>query len=341
MQKGFVPLWLLVGVVVLLIVGGVVYSQKSAGKVSFTDLSQPSQTTSGQTKALYYGKDKRVYRYDLVGEHSTALPIEDLKETPGSFVTSPDGQWLYFNVDLDFYLYNLKTLSISVQENAGPNLHPFLFTKDSKYMILDSGTAPGNRGRQVMTAGGKSLRTMIGSTTLLAPDDRQFVLRRGDYIFWSVPTGPNPTSGSIYQEWILEDSVQEKLLLKGDGTTSYDAVKWLDGKTLLVRKDTYREDIPSIPPGEQLEDPEVGKHWLDVYVDPTTTWWKVDVTTGKMTETAKFEKPEQEYGVSPDKKWKFTNEYSEADGKSYITVTELATNRTMKIEGQEPAWSQD
>src|SRR4030042_4962093 len=122
-----------------------------------------NQSPTETNREIIYASLGQLFVYNPQAKESFLLPIDDLKATqvgskkptsfPQSLAFSPNGRYLFFNNNSeDFYIFDFTQKKVVSKLKIGPN--PFVSTSDvsadNRYLIVDTGTAPGSRGKTLL-----------------------------------------------------------------------------------------------------------------------------------------------------------------------------------------------
>lgn len=194
----------------------------------------------------------------------------------------------YFSgeVDATLYAYDFKNKeTIPLYTDANADLYNF--SPDGRYIIVDTGCCPGDRGRVFINLENKKIVEFGGKEAIWSPDSVKCAVSNGTVDINSL--GWDGTNDSIYIVYPDEATTTDKLLLKADYKVSYFPVSWADNNNLIYAKFEYKEPFPSdswsYPNQWELE----LKHWQEIYNSSDVSYWKIDVNTMKSIPTTEPE----------------------------------------------------
>jgi hypothetical protein len=305
---------------------------------------------------IVYSNLGQLYIYDTNKGESKLLPfeffapIEKDKQTlkrPNNPVFSPDGKYLYFSYldDKENHLvfYDFENHGIINNKDFGINASPAYFSPNSKYVILDSGSGPGSRSRTLVTVDGeKKIANYGGYGVLWQNNSSKFILGIGGVTLDAVPTGPSPQNLGVKLITLENDEViNEKILIKGDYQNSYRPIKWLDDKNILIQQEKYSEVFPEKVNDSNMSDSGFMEYWMDIYNNPETNYWQLNIDTLEKTADTSYVSPEKKKwdraSYSSSKEWKVFVEGKWPNRQIFISKVDDSDKKQI-AEGDEVVW---
>lgn len=275
-------------------------------------------------------------------EHEVQDIMASKSAVIGGLNFSRDGRYLLFNCNDKFCIYDFITGIYKIL-NIAPNPATSVawMSNDGKYTVVDTGTGPGARGKTIVEiASGKILYQTTAYSTLWSPDNK-IVFDEGEIAWWNLGLGPDPENKSVYIATSATSFKSPQLILKGTNMFSYESLVWLDANNLIYSQSEFKLPIPSLPPRNEsvtIND-EYQKKWLDIFGNPSVTYWKVNLTTGEKESYQMKEKPtdNEEQIYSPSGAFKIVREGKIPNSEIYIEKTDGSEKKKIGY-GQEAIW---
>lgn len=281
----------------------------------------------------------QLYLLDTANMEKNLLPISDLKpisknetdgnKTPNGLSLSRDGRYLFFDYNSKLYIYDFKTKAYkSFDVGPGPYVATENISPDNRVIVIDTRTGPGQGGKVLFDLlNSKILYSTFASHVVWSPNGMRFAYDQDEVEWWNLALGPNPANKSIYMGDITNGTGSAKLILKGTTDVDYGVEKWLDNDNLVVVKNAFSEPIPRVSVNGQVDvSDEYQQRWMKIWENPTKTYWKYNVLTGRQEEIKNYipEKKELDtYSYSPNKLWKVI---IEGDWPNKVIYAEKAEN---------------
>lgn len=267
--------------------------------------------------------------------------IEEFNFYPSNLSFSPNGEYLFFSQYEKFYIYNFDTNATQVLDifpNAAVDTDEV--APNSKIAVVDTGTAPGFRTKTfVDIAAGEELLETTGVDVRWASDSAHFAMGTEGIEWWNLALGPAPYNKSITLGTVNGENITEKVLLKATNSLDFTPVSWLNNKMLLYQQNEYSQPIPGQLNLSVINDGEYQKEWMEIYENPETSYWTIDITNNRKSQassSAAPTPPQDMASYSPSGQWKV---FTEGDYPYKIYISK--SNGTDKIQiatGSAAAW---
>jgi hypothetical protein len=329
----------LIAVYGVMIITGNQSDQTPAVRAPLSQTPTPSvqKTSITNEEQFVFIQGGKAYLQSANSGEKQQLPINKLIDT---FNISPDGKLMLFNSSDDgedaratLYIYNFDTKTTTQADNFGPNTNAEEFSPDGKYVIIDTGTGTGDRGKFLYEIGsGKTLWQGSANYVIWSSDSSRFAVQKAAFSLESI--GSEASTESILLETIAASKLTEKTLFTGDNHTSYENPQWTENGELAYEKNTYSKAFPEADSAEHDQDYYAA--WQVVYSSPDVEHLQLDLDTMKSS-TYEVEPSEGSNWMekrSPLGDYTISTVIDESTPKYYLSLTDDSARTEIKSDTQ-------
>lgn len=187
------------------------------------------------------------------------------------------------DVAADLYRYDFERGNL-VKMASDDNLSVFSLSPNGAYAVLDSGTDASSRGRDVFDVEKNAylLRAVTngayaGDPVAWTSDSGKYALSLGGYDVSGALCASGGALSSLYVE-NATSTVLSRPLYAATAAAGYSAVRWIDGETLLVKRNAYRAAFPR--GGVSSRSSCASTRWQDIFNHPSVEYLTRNVVTG-------------------------------------------------------------